>query len=309
MIYLFLLVPIMALYGMRDGPRSFVYTISLGFCIISLLQAGRFLRVRPLGVDVFLVILAVIGLITAYVYSGLLLTGGWQRINFDLVAIYDVREAYLEARFPLMGYVVPWQAHVINLAVLVFAVHFRWPVLGLASIAGQLALFAMTNFRTFLFAPIMVMLIYWLAHSKYRLHLFVLAAGGGSMATLVIYYASGDPFWPSTFIRRVFFEPALIHFYYHDWFSNNPQIHLSNSILSWFIEYPYDMRVTHVISHAYYGREGGPNVGIFGDAFAHFGYIGILMMSAALGLLLKVLDGCAHFLQAGWGLQSLRSRQ
>jgi fructose-specific phosphotransferase system IIC component len=64
----------------------------------------------------------------------------------------------------------------------------------------------------------------------------------------------------------------------------------TSSILSPFIKYPYDVPLTRVISLEYWGRDSNPNVGYLGDAFAHFGYIGMILFSMVLGIFLRFID-------------------
>ena len=50
------------------------------------------------------------------------------------------------------------------------------------------------------------------------------------------------------------------------------------------------MPVTRVISWAYWGRDFSPNVGYLGDAYAHFGGLGMILFSAVLAFVLRVVD-------------------
>jgi hypothetical protein len=50
------------------------------------------------------------------------------------------------------------------------------------------------------------------------------------------------------------------------------------------------MPITRVIAWAYWGRDFSPNVGYLGDAYAHFGFMGMFLFSMVLGFVLHTLD-------------------
>ena len=234
--------------------------------------------------------------ICAYVYGCLVLSGGLGRFNLDLLSVYEVRAEYLTRRVgPVLGYFIPWQANVINILILCWALHKRKLCLLAAAGIAQVLLFGMTGHKSFLLAPLLAsgVLLVW-GRKNFLLYLF-----GGATAMILVSYTlflvTGNHLGPSLLIRRLFFVPAANHFIYYDFFSRleNPFVMLSNSILAPFIQYPYDMPITRVISWAYWGRDFGPNVGYLGDAFEHFGFMGMFLFSVILGLFLHAVDSVA----------------
>ena len=85
--------------------------------------------------------LAAAVLITIYVYVGLVATGGLSRLNFDLASVYLVREDLEVNALPLGGYLIAWQAHVINMLAFAFALYRRRWLLAVLVIAAHLFLF------------------------------------------------------------------------------------------------------------------------------------------------------------------------
>jgi hypothetical protein len=158
----------------------------------------------------------------------------------------------------------------------------------------------MTGHKSFLLSPFLAVGVY-ITWKKKKALLYII---GGSVTLIVVTYVlfliSGNHLAPSIMIRRLFFVPAGNHFIYYDFFSKpeNPFVMLSNSFLSPFFSYPYKMPVTRVISWAYWGRDFGPNVGYLGDAFAHFGFVGMFVFSAILGVFLRIVDSVGSQLPA-----------
>jgi len=253
-------------------------------------------RVPRPGRDLVYLGVTTLLLICAYVYSGLLLSGGLERLSFSLLTVYEVRSEYIATRLPFMGYFVPWQANVINIFILFYALEKRnyW-LLSLACIA-QLLLFGMTGFKSFILSPMFSVAVYFLYNKRNFLSLFFCLTFVLILGSYILYLATDEHIFPSLLIRRLFYVPAANHFIYYDFFSqtNNHYIMLSNSILSPFIQYPYEMPLTRVISWAYWGRDFGPNVGYLGDAFAQFGFAGMLVFSVILGIFLRIVDCLAR---------------
>lgn len=293
--YLFLIVPLLVIYGLRDGitSRPFSYMIIFSFFIsivvsqylprVKLPRAGS--GVRQGSIFLFVVL-------SVYVYASLIVTGGLSRFNLDLYKVYEVRNKLDFSVLLFGGYLIPWQAHVINMFLLVLGLIKRSKIIVSCIFISQIILFGMTNFKSFLLAPFFVILIYFFSRRKNFFALMLLGATVTILVSVIIFLSTGEIMMPSIMIRRLYLVPADIHFWYYDFFSKleNPHIFLSNSILSPFFCYQYDVPITRVISWEYLNRDGGPNVGYLADAYAHFGFGGMIFFSFILGIFLNILD-------------------
>ena len=94
----------------------------------------------------------------------------------------------------------------------------------------------------------------------------------------------------SLIARRVFFVPAKLTFDYFEFFSYNPHVYWSNSILKLFISYPYDYPVGEVIGNHLGKTDLNANNGFVSTGFSHAGYFGIAIYIALVGALLRFLD-------------------
>ena len=100
------------------------------------------------------------------------------------------------------------------------------------------------------------------------------------------------------FIRRVFFVPALLNFYYFDFFSINPKLLLfedmffSRLLIKVFGLSPnYDVSASRIIGTNYFGRpEMLANNGMFSYAYADLGFIGIIFGALALVIILHIIN-------------------
>ncbi|MFC2095141.1 hypothetical protein ACFLSW_01725 [Candidatus Bipolaricaulota bacterium] len=292
-------LPLTSLYGLVDVPACFMYAV-VGCFSVLIMIADLLPRVRvprPSRELVDLGMIAIIG-VSIYVYGQLALTGGLARLNLDLLSVYAVRSEYTSNYAPLFGYFVPWQANLFNMLLLCYALHKRSIMLIVLATTALLLLFGMTGFKSFLLAPLLAAGVYVVWGRKNALFCIfsgVIALVAVSYAT---FWVTGNHLVSSMLIRRLLFVPASNHILYYDFFSNPSHsfVLLSNSILEPFVQYPYDMSITRVISWAYWGRDFGPNAGYLADAFAHFGLAGMLGFSIILGLFLRTLDSVAKSL-------------
>lgn len=111
------------------------------------------------------------------------------------------------------------------------------------------------------------------------------------IVSLLFHIFMNADFMGSLLIRRTFFVPAQLSFYYYDFFSNHQHLSLSHSILKTYFDYPYDLPPSHLIGKVYFDKpEMSANNGIVADAFMNFGIWGIIIWFFLLTVLLKLTD-------------------
>lgn len=315
--FVVVMLPLSSLYGLADASASFVYAATISFAV--LIAATELLPMvkvpRPGRYLFYLGLLAVVG-ISAYVYGWLSLTGGLERLNFDLLSVYEVRADYVQTRGPLIGYFVPWQANVFNLIILCYGLEKRnyW-LLGLVSLA-QLFLFGMTGHKSFLMAPLLAGGVFFIWQKKNAISYVLLGASLVAVASYAYFLITGNMFVPSLFIHRLLFVPAGLHLVYYDFFSQpeHPLYMLSDSLLSNFVQNPYGISMPSLITSSYWDVDFNPNVGYLGDAYGNFGVLGMLLFSAILGVALRIVDGVgsslpSHFVAAAISMPAISITQ
>ena len=292
-------IPLQALVAAHFELARPEFAVVVGLAYIGALVAAALMpsvRLPPAGRLARVGVLSAGMAVTLYVFGALIVRGGLASLSFDLTAVYEVRAEFLEHVAPLMGYLVPWQGYVLNPALMLIGVRRRSLLISALGLALQLLLFGMTGYRAFLLLPVLLVACYQLAR---RRHLVPLAISGVLAVVgiaLGLYAWLDEPLIPSLLIDRVIVIPAEIHYWYYDFFGvrGQPSLQLSQSILSALSVAQYSAPIAEVIGWQYMGSAASANVGLFGDAFANFGFAGCAIFALLFGLLLKAVDAAAH---------------
>lgn len=193
------------------------------------------------------------------------------------------------------GYVVPWAANAINPLLMALGIARRRLDLVALGLAGQLLIYANTGFKSVLFSIALIPLVYLAVTVAPRAFgLFAIAAApailvGGVLADSL----SGG--WSLGLVRRLLATPGQVAWYFYDYFDAHPKYHLSHSFLGWLTSANYVDDPPGLIGHVYF-PESNPsaNAHLWADAFANFGFAGVVAFSAVLGVFLLVADGLAR---------------
>jgi len=97
------------------------------------------------------------------------------------------------------------------------------------------------------------------------------------------------------FIRRVMFVPNMLNFRYYEFFSEHEPDYFRTSILRLFgFQSPYGS-VARTIGKYFSGSDDlAANNGLFSDAIANLGVVGVVIMPLAVLLILKTLDAVSE---------------
>jgi len=292
LLFIMMVVPTLSLYAMKNESRVFMCLLIGGFWLtqltVQILPRLRIARVKKSSSALYLGL----GVVSLLVYVALFTVRGMPTLrSLNLSLVYEVRSAFVHDLPRILGYLVPWQANVINSFLIAFAWYQRrYFGMGVVLVL-QLLLFLFTGAKSFLLAPVLVL---FLAYAVRKKRFFELSLKGFITATsfsFVVHALGGSIVLPSLFIRRLFFVPAQNYFYYYDFFSHHQLMYLSHSILNPFFDNPYGMRVTNMIGSLYYGQPAtSVNTGYLADAYMNFGALGVVIFSVFLGVFLVMLD-------------------
>ena len=90
-----------------------------------------------------------------------------------------------------------------------------------------------------------------------------------------------------SFSLRSFFTPALIKQFYFEFFQYRPQL-LSYSIFSSFVSFDFSLSIESLIGGTFYGSYlDNSNTGFIGNAYANFGYVGVVLYSVFVVVLFR----------------------
>lgn len=296
MALLAVIAPTTSLYGLDVGrPVLPVLVVVFSVYFVSLVVRVQFVSFKRLPtvkygqeLAVGISLMFVSFLVAWYFSSGVML-------NLDFSEVYEVRAANAElAAGGLLDYTNNWTYQVFNIVLMAIALFYRRYFLFIFFLLAQVYFFAASGHKTILFLPLLLVGAWFYFRKTSSLVILPIAFSGVIVFTLLSYFILDDLWLSSLFSRRVFYVPANLTFTYFEFFSDNPKIYWSNSILSNFFTYPYDLSLTHVIGR-YLGREGmGANNGFIASGYAHAGFLGIFVYALILGLILRFINDITY---------------
>jgi hypothetical protein len=284
------LAPLLIFYGFADASRWALYCVLAQYAIMSIVKAGRPIRVpvvrngpaMALGVAIAGVVVAT----TWMVASGALAT-----FNLNLDAVYDFREeAGRTINVGFLSYIVVWVPAVCGPLLLMRALRDRHRTLVLGIVLLHVFWFGITSHKAVLFFPVLVVFLHALFKHSRALSLIPVGMSLVVTISLVSYYATGSLFLSGMFVRRVFFTSSHLTFTYFEFFEQNAFVYWSNSFLSSLVSYPYDESVALIIGNYLNEPNAWANNSFFSTGYMHAGFLGVVIYGLAAGAILKILD-------------------
>ena len=204
----------------------------------------------------------------------------------DVYATRLQSNTVFEAAFGV-GYIVPWAGNAINPMLMALGMARRRVDLVLLGFAGQVLIYSVTGYKSVLFSIAVVPLVY-VTISFARRWFGVLVPAAGAVILVGGTLAGGLALGLA---RRVFATPGQVGWYYYEYFSDHPVYQLAHSFLSWLGSSPYTVPPPQVIGSVYFPGTGtNANANLWSDAFANFGFAGIVAFSLVLALVLWFVD-------------------
>ncbi|MGE5483899.1 MAG: hypothetical protein ACM3X4_02640 [Ignavibacteriales bacterium] len=97
-------------------------------------------------------------------------------------------------------------------------------------------------------------------------------------------------------VRRALFVPAVLNYYYYDFFTSNNSDYFRQGFLRIFgAVSQYQDKIPNIIGTVYYNAPlMGANNGLFSDAYANLGSAGVIVMPFLIVLACRLLEACAN---------------
>jgi hypothetical protein len=292
------LVPIYALEDQSSGPLLLAACLVAVFGFTGMIYRLPLIplpRVRLKSYE-FSVLLA---LMSITFYALMIATFGLHFHYVSFEDIYSVRAGFIDtlnslAPPPLVAYALGWQAWVINPFVMAMGLRSRRVSWVLAGAAGEFVIYSITAFRAMFFAVELLVYLLWAMRSNKAFGTRLagswtaIFAGTGALQLL------GYGLIPVSLVgERMTALPGLLTGYYYEFFSSHPKVHLGHSILKSFVDYPYAVQPPHLIGYLYFHRGENANANLWADAYANFGYAGIICFTLLLAIVLWLYDSMA----------------
>lgn len=290
--FLLIIVPLLVLYGYDIDRGLYPIIVSLvAMALATTVASIKSVSFRKLPTIkdglryvVFVSAFFVIFLVVWFYVSGV-------GFNLDLTKVYEFRRDNEElAAGGLLSYTNNWTFKVFNMVLLAVALLYSRYFFAIVILLVQIYFFAASAHKGVLFSPFIILGVWFYFKRSNSLIFMPVALILVIFLSLVGYYVYGDLLSTSMFSRRLFFVPAQLTYAYFDFFSQNPNVFWSNSVLSPFSQYPYNVGVSKVIGGFLGEPDMNANNGFVALGYAHAGLFGVCLYSIIIGVILKFLN-------------------
>ena len=288
-IFIFSIMPLIIYSTIGPGYDIYAYASVSCFIITCLLSQYQF----PLPSfafihqEKFLVTLLSIASITLPLW--LLLQNGVPGLTaLDLSQVYSIRGT---TRYggSMFVYLVSWLAKVFNPFLLGYAVSNYKILPGVIGIVSQITVYLFTAHKLYLFTIVFVFVVVILLKCTKFVSVLVFSVSLSSIFAYLSYLLTGSIFLPSITIRRVFFVPARVQTHYYEFFSQHKFALFSRTKIGFLIDEVYAQPLPTIIGDMYVSGASA-NTGYLADGYAQAGFVGLVLVSVALGVLLSIFN-------------------
>ncbi len=296
---LFYFVPAATLYSFAGFPDAYFLFFAL-YWIITMFLYNIIPNFKLPRIDLQSSRILVIAIFFILIIGSLIITGVYNnfRFNFSLDNVYDLRAEQKNMNLPtIVSYFQPIASAILPIAI-VFTLINKQYLFALIFIIIDLLHFGFGGHKNTLFSLILAVVIF-LFYNKSMVKLIIAGFLGLNIISFVELILAKKSYMVIYIIRRSMFVPNLISYQYYDFFSNHELLLLKNSILRRFgFVSPYNMDIADMIGLLYHGYVTHANNGMCGDAFANFGWGGLLFFPLLLVVSFKLAEACAKNLNA-----------
>lgn len=310
LLLMFPVMPMLVIGSHKGGPIEFMLMVLACYLVVMAISRVPGHILPKQGLRAFRAErIPLLVMMTAILFVGLnLVFGGLSHLNFDIDRVYEFRRAATDTRGALLPYLLTNLVGVLfglGTAVAMSRENYRAVAL---FVLLSILIFGLTSFKSHLFVVIFSVAMYLVfSRSVPALSLVLGAVLVLVVTTLAYFYDSELVDLGALTIRRVFFAPAYVNFLYYDYFSASPFMYWADSRVSLgLVGNPYQLPTPQVIANNYTGidmmyridRYNNANTGFLGAGYAHSGFVGMIVYSVIVGVLIRV----ANLLQSKIGI-------
>lgn len=291
------LVPVYALQDQSSGPLLFAGCIVLMLALLGIIYRLPLMPLLRVGLKSY-EFAALLALLSAVSYSFIIAAFGLHFRYVPLAEVYSVRSQFEETlshTSPLVAYAVCWQMYVINPLLMTIGFTSRRLFPTLIGLLGQFAIYSITGFRDVLFSAAFLLYLLWAMRrgKPFGTRLVVSWTAIFASAAALDFFGYSRTF-SGLIQERMTGTPGLLTGYYYEFFSTHPKALLGHSIFKSIVNYPYALEPRRMIGYVYYHDSGmSANANFWADAFANFGYVGIVCFTLLLGFVMWLYDSSA----------------
>lgn len=216
------------------------------------------------------------------------------RLTLDIFNVYDLRSEASGFNLPTIISYIYSATKALNPVLIVYFLYRKKKNIAIIIFIIQVLSFSINGSKTVLLSTFLAVILYYFYSEKYLYKipwiLGILTIISGAEVVLKNTYIL-----IAFLVRRVFFVPNLLNVYYFDFFSSNTPDYFRLSFLRHFGFQSEYRNIVYMIGDIYFNRPNmAANNGLFSDAYANLGAVGILVMPIILILSLRILDACSR---------------
>ena len=225
-------------------------------------------------------------------------------LHFRLLSfsdVYGVRAVFDEQASGPASYLLDWQANVINPLFIVYGIQSRRALPVVAGVLGDVLIYSTTGFKSILFSALAIVVFLAAMHQRKpasRTPATGTRLGFAFIALAAFAYAAdrlGHTIdWTSLFVRRLSLVAGVNTGYYFQYFAVEPKTHLAYGLIGKFLGVSGVVPPPQQIAVVAYHSSGDPNANIWADAYANFGYAGVVAFTLILAAFLWFYDRAAY---------------
>lgn len=286
------LAPLLVYYSLANAARDHLYIVLLSVFMVYIFKNGKLFKVHFVRYGGVIVV-AILGLGSFGVTIWMMMSGGLNYFNLDLMRVYEFREdSGASINIGLMSYINSWAMKVFGPIALTIALWQKRYIIAVFVIGMHILWFGISAHKAVLFYPFLVIFLWvWFRNTR-ALSLIALGMSLVVFLSFLLYIYMDDIIVSSMFVRRVFFVPSLLTFSYYDFFSVRNFIYWSQSFTSFFIMYPYDVSAAILIGQ-HLGIDAHANNSFLSTGYMHAGVPGVILYGVLVGYLFRMIDSIA----------------
>lgn len=216
-------------------------------------------------------------------------------ITLDLSSAYDLREQAAEANMPSLLQLLFHMAKTCIPILIIFYLSVRKRLIAVLLCLAQVLLFSMDGGKSSLFS-LLIALVLFFVFKKISIEPILWCITAFLLVSILEMQVIGTDNLLNYGTRRLFFVPSVLNFDYFSFFSSHPIDFYRQSLFSkiGFASF-YPIPIANVIGLNSLGDASiYANNGLYADAFANLGFIGMLVMPIVFVAFLRFIDYCSR---------------
>lgn len=216
-------------------------------------------------------------------------------ITLDLDNVYDLRMEARNFHIPTILRYLLAESRIIIPIFIVQSLKNKKYFIGITLVIIELINFGIDGTKSVLFGLVLAIITFKVKLNKKNIALIPSIMTIYALLSSCIMVFFNDISLVS-YLRRMIYLPAYLNQVYYKFFSLNQADFFRQSFLRYLgFESPYKSDIPFIIGEIYSGKLNvSANNGLFSDAYANMGFLGILVMPIVLVLIMRLFDSCAN---------------